>query len=86
MTDEGGPAEDWENEHARTLAPLARKYQGGTMSVPEPVAIGAALSAVLVALVAVGVIDLSEEAQAAVSAAVVLVVGLVVRSKVSPVA
>lgn len=50
----------------------------------EPAAIGAALAAVLQVL-ALLIFDLSQEAQAAIVVAVTLVVGLFVRSQVTPV-
>jgi len=60
---------------------------GGPMRNPiktEPVAVSAAVTAVLNVLVLLGVLDLDPDQLAAINTAVVLVLGLFVRSQVTP--
>lgn len=52
----------------------------------EPVAVSAALVAVLNALILLGVLSLTPDQVAAINAAVVAVLGVVVRNRVTPVA
>lgn len=71
---------DWET----VVDHLNRTNQGDPMFKREPVAIAAALQAVLNALVLLGVLHLTPDQLAGINTAVVLVLGLFVRQQVTP--
>lgn len=58
----------------------------GNFVQAEPVAIGSALTAILNALVLLGVLDLSADQIGGINVAVAAVLGLLIRSRVTPVA
>jgi hypothetical protein len=64
--------------------PMTGSHIGG-FAKAEPVAIGSALTAVLNALVLLGVLDLSGEQIGGINVAAAAVLGLVIRSRVTPV-